>query len=236
MNKNKNYFNRYEKKYLLNKEQSEQVKQEVNRRMILDEYGRHQIHNIYLDTDSFQLIQTSLEKPLYKEKFRIRGYGDGLEMTTFIEMKKKYKGIVYKRRTAFSQEEITQFVKDIELPESIDNQIMNELIWAQSRYHFIPKMYIGYQREAYFQDDSDDIRITFDDHIRWRTDDLELAAHEDDLTITDKHAVLMEVKVADAMPLWLTACLNVGKIYPLSFSKYGACYKQMIESEDHKRC
>ena len=62
----------YELKYLLTKEQKETIINALVPHMVLDEYGRTTIRNIYFDTDSYRLIRHSIEKPAYKEKLRIR--------------------------------------------------------------------------------------------------------------------------------------------------------------------
>ena len=41
----------------------------------------------------------------------------------------------------------------------------------------------------------------------------------------------MEIKIADAMPLWLTQILDLPYIEKTSFSKYGRAY----EKEQHKK-
>ena len=43
--------------------------------MSVDSYGKHTIGNVYYDTDTYELITRPVEKPKYKEKFRIRSYG-----------------------------------------------------------------------------------------------------------------------------------------------------------------
>ena len=68
-------FKRYEKKYLLEQSQYEQLREAINSKMKEDQYGVHTIGNIYYDTQSYELIRCSLDKPVYKEKFRVRSYG-----------------------------------------------------------------------------------------------------------------------------------------------------------------
>ncbi|MDF2843782.1 MAG: molecular chaperone [Herbinix sp.] len=90
-------FKRYELKYLLSDNQYQLLRQRLSDKLKIDHYGVTTICNIYFDTPEKRLIKTSLEKPIYKEKLRLRSYGTpGLEDTVFVELKKKYKGIVYK--------------------------------------------------------------------------------------------------------------------------------------------
>ena len=85
-------FKRYEKKYMLTKEQYESFKEDIDDFMKIDEYGLSTICNIYYDTVDYKLISRSIEKPIYKEKIRLRSYGIPTpDSTVFLELKKKYK-------------------------------------------------------------------------------------------------------------------------------------------------
>lgn len=68
-------FRRYEKKYLLTPAQQEFILHGVRGYMKEDAYGRYTICNIYYDTEDYSLIRSSLDKPVYKEKLRVRSYG-----------------------------------------------------------------------------------------------------------------------------------------------------------------
>ena len=70
-----NCFERYEKKYFLSPEQQRQLLQAIGSHVKMDFYGRYTISNLYYDTPDWRLIRTSLEKPIYKEKLRVRSYG-----------------------------------------------------------------------------------------------------------------------------------------------------------------
>ena len=102
-------FKRYELKYLLNRQEKEQVLLAMQPHMKLDDYGRTIIRNIYFDTNTFRLIRRSLEKPVYKEKLRIRSYKP-VQTTdpVFVEIKKKYKSVVYKRRLQLPEEKVME--------------------------------------------------------------------------------------------------------------------------------
>ena len=94
-------FKRYEYKYLLDVSSKAKLLEVLDGHMKLDEYGRTTIRNVYYDTPDYALIRKSLEKPVYKEKLRVRSYSKVTENdNVYVEIKKKYMGIVYKRRTA----------------------------------------------------------------------------------------------------------------------------------------
>jgi len=229
-------FKRYEKKYMLNRMQYEQLTAIINEHMKIDQYGKHTICNIYFDTDDYRLIRTSIEKPRYKEKLRLRSYGiPTLDTKVFLEIKKKFDGIVYKRRISFPLRDAYTYLADgTYLLE--DTQIKKEIDYFLDFYRPVPKMYIAYDRIAYFCEADANFRITFDSNIRYRKDDLflEHGDHGDVLLGEDMH--LMELKIAGAIPLWLVQAMSDLKIYPASFSKYGTIYKKLFTEGDLKIC
>lgn len=217
-------FKRYEKKYLLNEEQYSALTAVIDNYMKVDQYGRHTICNIYYDTPDFYLIRKSIDKPVYKEKLRLRSYGiPDKDSKVFVELKKKYNGVVYKRRITMSLKDAYRYLS---LGITTDtSQIKKEIDYFMSYYHPIPQMYIAYDRIAYFSESDPDFRITFDSDIRYRNDDLYLENGDYGEYLLEKGCHLMELKIAGAIPLWLTHALTELKIYPASFSKYGNIYK-----------
>ena len=138
-------FKRYEMKYMLTKEQKELVLQAMAEYMKPDEFGRSTICNIYFDTPDYQLIRRSLEKPVYKEKLRVRSYGKAKEDgTVFVELKKKYKGVVYKRRISTSEKEAMAYlIQGEEL--SKQSQITDEISYFKQMYQGLqPAVYLSY--------------------------------------------------------------------------------------------
>lgn len=223
-----NVFKRYEKKYLLSKQQLNQLKLLMSPYMEADDFGTHTISNIYYDTPDYALVRQSIEKPLYKEKLRVRSYG--IPKTgdpVFIEIKKKYKGVVYKRRTQMSLYESNQYLQE-HLPPCKDGQILHEIDWFMNLYHPSPKVFIGYERTAYFAKEDTELRITFDQNIRFRTSELDLSKGSYGIPLISAEETLMEIKIPGVMPIWLSQMLTRLEIFPTSFSKYGNCYKNHL--------
>ena len=220
-----NCFKRYEKKYCLTKAQQRVILEGMRPYMKKDTYGQYTICNIYYDTDDWRLIRTSLEKPVYKEKLRVRSYGtpehDG---SVFVEIKKKYDGVVYKRRVTACADEVAAFLSGI-CPAGRYGQIGQEILWFQRFYRTKPKVFIGYDRLAFAGIDDPELRITFDTNLRWRTTDLDLRRGDYGAPISGYGEVLMEIKIPDTAPLWLSHLLAKAEAYPASYSKYGACYR-----------
>lgn len=222
-------FKRYELKYLLTRAQKEIILQAMSPYMALDEYGHSTIRNIYYDTDNYRLVRHSIEKPAYKEKLRIRSYQKASKNSkVFVELKKKYDSIVYKRRISLREEEAMEWMSGMPL-SSKDNQISHEIDYFMDYYHTLhPVVFLSYEREAYFEKNGGDFRVTFDEHILCRQQDLSLESEIWGTPLLDEDMVLMEIKCSGGIPLWMTHILTQEHIYKTSFSKYGTAYKTMI--------
>ena len=222
-------FERYELKFLLTEEQKKKVLQAMEPYMALDQYGRTVIRNIYLDTDHYRLARHSMEKPAYKEKLRIRSY-DRAEpgSTVFVELKKKYKKVVYKRRISLPEEEAMKWVLG-ERSCHTDTQISEEVDYFLKYYEFLRLVaFLSYEREAFYSKDQSDFRVTFDDTILCRQEDLSLESEVYGTPLLPKGQILMEIKCSGGIPMWMTRVLSEEHIYKTSFSKYGTAYQTMI--------
>ena len=236
-------FNRFEHKFLMDKATYEKVLGIMDEHMELDSHNKdhkpYTIANIYYDTKDDYLIRRSLDKPSYKEKLRLRAYGvpeeDG---KVYLEIKKKYKGIVNKRRTTLHLSEAYEFTQSAVKPEIkpyMNRQVVNEIEYFLHVYSLVPKVYLAYDRVAYFEKGNPDLRISFDHNIRSRRYDLRLEAGDYGEMLLSDDTYLMEIKTARAMPLWLTDMLSKLCIRRVSFSKYGTEYKQMINGKERMR-
>lgn len=222
-------FKRYEIKYLLTQQQKQAILQVMQPYMKLDQYGRTTIRNIYYDTDTYRLIRRSLEKPAYKEKLRIRSYQTAApDDLVFVELKKKYKSVVYKRRLPLSETEARiSFNNGSPLP--VHSQIAEEIEYFRSYYEGLhPTVFLSYEREAFYALDNSDFRVTFDENILYRTNDFSLGSEAYGTPLLNKEETLMEIKTAGGLPLWMSHELNRLKVFHTSFSKYGSAYQDLM--------
>ena len=220
-------FKRVEKKYLLTREQYEYLIKAISPYMAADKYGETCIRNIYFDNSDDELIETSLLKPVYKEKLRLRSYGTpSSDSTVFFEIKKKYRGIVYKRRVSMTLDEAYSYIEGGKLPEHLEGNIPLEIDYMMNRYRLSPKAFISYKRVAYAGIDDPELRITFDRELTSRYDDVRLESEKEGKLILPEDNYLMEIKIPGAMPLWLAHMLSEKNIFPHSFSKFGTAHIQ----------
>ena len=221
-------FQRHEIKYLITREQMGLILQELDLHLRPDAYGPSTVRNLYFDTDSYRLIRRSLEKPVYKEKLRLRCYCQAREDTpVFVELKKKYKGVVYKRRLSLPEGEAMAWLCG--RGPGPDRQIGREIDCFLAFYGSLqPKAVLFYDRQAWYDREDPELRITFDDNIRFRQTELSLQAQVGGIPLLPPDQILMEIKCTGAMPLWLTQVLTRHRLYKTSFSKYGTAYRNYI--------
>ena len=227
-------FKRYELKYLLTRKQAGALRAAMRGHMAIDRFGHSTIRNIYFDTDSFRLARRSIEKPLYKEKLRVRSYVKAdADSPVYVELKKKYDSVVYKRRLALPHRAAMDALER-GAPLPADGQIASEIEAFRAFYGpaLGPAMVLTYEREAYFPVDGEDFRLTLDENILWRTDHIDLGTSCFGTPVLRGDQVLLEIKTPGGIPLWMVRFLSAQGIRRVSFSKYGAAYRQMTRNDD----
>ena len=223
-------FRRYELKYLLDAGQRKAVLAAMAPHMEPDPFSHSSIRNLYLDTPDYRLIRRSLEKPVYKEKLRVRSYGRAGETDpVFVELKKKYRSVVYKRRISMPQDQaLGCLTGEADWP---DSQIGGELAYAADFYQTLrPAVFLSYERDSFRGVEDREFRVTFDTEIRYRQEELTLDSDPWGSPILPRGRVLMELKVAGGLPLWVARILSEEKVYQTAFSKYGAAYQNILRN------
>lgn len=226
-------FKRYEIKYMITKAQMAVIQKAMAEHMIADAHGKNTLCSLYFDTPDHLLVRRSLEHPIYKEKLRLRSYGTATnDQPVFVELKKKYDSVVYKRRVCMNAAQAYDYL--LNGKPVMDSQISREIDYFLQMYEGIhPAVLLSYRRDAYYAKDDHEFRITFDDNILWRDHDLRLDSGIYGTPLLDKDQVLMEVKAAGAFPLWFVRILSENHIYKTNFSKYGAAYTTIYQNQSN---
>jgi len=220
-----NIFKRVEEKYLITNKQKQLLFEKINSYLKKDDFYQSTICNIYFDNINNDLIINSLEKPIFKEKIRLRSYKvPNLDDEVFLEVKEKYKGVVGKRRIKMTLKEFYDYYENNKYDKN--NQIMKEIDYYFNYYDLKPSIYIAYDRKSYKGKDDKNLRITVDSNLRSRHDDLKLELGDAGKKYFEEDYCIMEIKTLGAMPLWLVRSLSELKIYPVSFSKIGKIYEK----------
>ena len=226
-------FKRYEKKYLITKEQySALLGMMISHNMEPGIHSDYLVQNLYFDTDNWDVARAAMERPFYKEKMRLRYYGPpGHETDVFLELKKKYKGVVYKRRISIPYASLSgSSVRDIVSEKA--SQISRELEYYLKTNEVSEKIYIAYQRAAFTGAESGEIRVTFDTDIRCRFNDLDFTRPPEGRPILTRDNIIMEIKAAFGMPFWMARALSEYMVFPMPFSKFGICYTEFVSKRE----
>lgn len=244
-------FQRYEKKFLISDVQAQRLIDRLltERDMELDTYclgGKvYGIYNIYFDDEQNSIINTSLQRPKFKEKLRLRGYSfpETGEETVFLEIKRKIRGIVTKRRAILPYNAAMAFVCDGVRPTTDDystNRMLDEIEYFLGRKKLSPKVFISYERFAMTDKLDPTLRITFDTNILTRRYDVDLAKGGGGEPLLAPDERVMEIKFPHAAPKWLCDMLTEEKIFMTHFSKYGNEYsrlrgRELLHLDDRSR-
>lgn len=226
-------FERREKKYLLTKEKFDQLMAELEKYMIIDDYGLHTIHTIYYDTDDFDVIRHSISKPKFKEKLRLRSYGEANAYSpVYLELKKKAAGVTYKRRVELDYQTAQNYLTYGRRPNQM-NQVFKEIDYYINQQILKPQVLISYDRLALKGKINPDFRITFDQNIRYSLNDFDLTNIEKkhQIALIDCDEMLMEVKILGSFPLEISQLFSKLGIFQNKFTKYGNVYQWILYPE-----
>ena len=224
---------RTEKKYLTDERGLEYFFSRTGTLVEKDAYYHQKIHNVYFDNDANEIVRTSLEKPDFKEKLRLRAYeANGVLCPySFLELKKKYKGVVYKRRLQLTLAQGNGILQNAYGDILTDCQIGREIGAYMLKTNCYPKQYIGYERFSFRGTEDENLRVTVDTALVSRTKGLGLCASVHDEPFGWQARFVIEIKATGGMPLALVRLLTGMKMYPVSFSKYGKVYLKNMENE-----
>ncbi len=225
-------IDRTEQKYFLTDYQYCQLFKQIQDKIEEDIYFKETIYNLYFDNDEYELINRSINKPIYKEKVRLRSYEKpNSDTLVFLEIKKKFQDVSNKRRIELTYAEALNYIEKGLVPHH-DKQITKEIDYCFKSYHLKPKIRILYDRVAYHLVNDDTFRITFDHNIHYNTNYLQLLEDDSDKMLFES-GYIMEIKTLRALPIWLSDMLLQLKIYPISYSKVGKVYEQIRRCDDY---
>ncbi len=215
-------FRRREVKYILTPEKYTELLTSLQNDLEKDRFYKGTNCSVYFDNEKHYLAVHTLEKPLYKEKFRVRSYNvpKSLDDTVYLEIKKKFDGLGNKRRIAIKLKDFYHYLETGQLATN-NPQIQSELDYCFKLYNLKPSLYLAYDRLSYCGKNDPDFRVTFDHNVRSRTTDLRLESGDHGEKYFQNNEIVMEVKAQESFPLWFVRTLSQLKIYPTSFTKFG---------------
>lgn len=251
-------FERKEMKYRITAAQLAELLPVLQEHLVPADFADATVRSLYYDTPGDDLIARSIEGPLYKEKLRLRVYGDGYDpaMPAFVEIKKKFKGIVYKRRVMLSLAAAEAFLDGMPYEEALaaypladkklaaqvrenaakNKQIANEIAFFMQRYAPLqPSILTACSRCSLVDPDGGDLRITIDTQLCAKHRPTNIGDVDGAGALIGEGDAIMEIKSTFALPLWLTSALSSVGAYKQSFSKCGAAYAQAMRTQNEER-
>ena len=218
-------IDRCEQKYFISNEKYNKLINIISNKIEKDKYFKERIYNIYFDNDNMDLINKSMDKPIYKEKIRLRSYEiPNDDSIVFLEIKKKYKSNSNKRRIEINYKDALNYMYNGILP--INSQIMNEIDYCFKKYNLKPKISITYDRPAYYLKVDNNVRLTFDSNVKYDLNNIVLNDIKNN-NILFKSGYIMEIKTFNGLPRWLIDVFDKLNIYPTSYSKIGKIYTNL---------
>ena len=224
-------IDRMEQKYFVSFDKYKKLMDIIEDKLVKDKYFSERIYNIYFDNDEYEFMTKSLDKPLYKEKVRLRSYETAdKNSNVFLEIKKKFQGHGNKRRVVINYNDAIDYINNKIIPDT-NKQIMNELDYTFKKNNLKPKISLTYDRLSYAFKEDDSYRITFDTNIRYSNKKIDLVDLDDDYCLFND-GYIMEVKTLKGYPMWFIKALNELKLFPTSYSKVGEAYKELKERNE----
>ena len=224
-------IDRMEQKYFVSFDKYNKLMKLINNKLVKDKYFSERIYNIYFDNDEYEFMTKSLDKPLYKEKVRLRSYETkDKNSNVFLEIKKKFQGHGNKRRVVINYNEAKDYIDNKIIPNT-NKQIMGELDYTFKKNNLKPKISLTYDRLSYAFKEDESYRVTFDTNIRYSNKKVDLVDLDDEYCLFND-GYIMEVKTLKGYPSWFIKALNELKLYPVSYSKVGEAYKELKERNE----
>lgn len=224
-------FNRFELKYLITMHQAEAFRRELLAYLVPDHHGgsdgMYTLSSLYFDSPDFRCFWEKADGIRWRRKLRIRYYESDAPFTpaslTFVEIKQRVDRVTQKRRVQLPYRAALSLCTDRQLPESVsqDDPVIQEISAFTWQYGLQPASLVSYTRQALVGTDYDiGLRVTFDTGLSYRTNHLDMSDRQDGLALFPPGMVVMEIKVNERVPYWLTELVAAHNLRLLRISKY----------------
>jgi SPX domain protein involved in polyphosphate accumulation len=224
-------FNRFELKYLLTLREAENFKKALGAYLIPDSHGdsrgAYNLASLYYDSPDYRFYWEKVDGIRFRRKLRIRWYDTGLPLEpntpVFVEIKQRLNRVTQKRRVLVSYQDAVDLCTRRKTPDfqPQDGPLMEEILSLCWQYDLRPASVVTYSRQALVGSDYDTgLRVTFDKDLRYSTHHLDLSETGSDLFLFPPEYVVMEIKVNERIPYWLTELVAQHNLNLVRVSKY----------------
>ena len=224
-------FNRFELKYVITLQQAEQFKTALRAYLVPDEHGnnngRYALASLYYDSPDFRCYQEKSDGVKFRRKLRIRRYETNELLTdeapVFVEIKQRVDRVTQKRRAILPYSQALRLCNDRQIPDYApeDKAIIEEIYVFLWQYNLRPVSLVRYTRQAFVGTEYDiGLRVTFDTSLSFQTHPLYLHEQPSGLPMLPASLVVMEIKVNERIPYWLTEMIAAHNLKMIRVSKY----------------
>jgi SPX domain protein involved in polyphosphate accumulation len=224
-------FNRFELKYLLPIEATRPFRQELSAYLQPDDHGNgdghYAVSSLYYDSPGYRFYWEKMEGIKFRRKLRIRHYETQAKLApdteVFVEIKQRLDRVTQKRRALLPYKDALKLCNERTIPahRPQDRLVIEEIHAMVWQYNLRPTSLVSYLRQAYVGTDYDvGLRVTFDTNLRYRSHDLQLHSKQIGRFMAPPRAVVMEVKVNERIPYWLTELVGKHNFRLVRVSKY----------------
>ncbi len=224
-------FNRFELKYVISLKEAERVKTVLRRFLVPDEHGnnngRYSLTSLYYDSPDYRCYQEKMAGIKFRRKLRLRRYETGeilsADTPVFVEIKQRVDRVTQKRRARLPYSDALRLLNDRQLVDHAteDSDIIKEIFIMLWEYNMRPASIVRYDRQAFIGTEYDiGLRVTFDTVLTFQAHPLHLHEQPNGLLMLPAHQVVMEVKVNERIPRWLTEMIAALNLQLTRVSKY----------------
>jgi len=222
-------FNRFELKYLVSLVQAEQLKRSLQAYLVPDDHGQgaYALASLYYDSPDHRFFWEKMDGVRFRRKLRIRHYEQGKPLSedtpVFVEVKQRLDRVTQKRRLRLPYREALRLCNQRERPacDPQDEPVLSEIESMLWQYNLRPVSVVGYQRQALIGTDYDiGLRVTFDTLLACRPGCHSLHEKAASLPMLQPDRAVMEIKVNDRIPFWLTELVAAHNLNLVRISKY----------------
>ena len=229
LKKDNQIFSRFEFKYIINKNLSKVIQQEVKNFTINDDFSKKKdkylVRSLYFDNNIFTNFKEKIDGIKNRHKFRIRTYSMKKNelVPMYLEMKGRDNQRTFKNRTKIEIDDLKSFCGNKDLfhlkKKYLDNKLINQFIFDFYRKKILPKVIIDYNRRALLSKNGLYFRLTFDSDIKaCSSQDLFEKNHNWKECISGND--ILEVKFDLNIPPWFHRIIQNYQLKRISVSKF----------------
>ena len=227
---------RHELKYRIRESKARAIAQYIQSYIAPDSYSRkcpdfqYPVSNLYFDSNQLHLCHETLNKKANRFKLRVRCYDDNPQSPCFVEIKRRANNVILKDRARLPKDILSKVIMDYHVPGSLykkDQEILRQFQLYLCSLQARPVVMVRYKRQAFEDDSSNRVRITFDRYLSYKTPDrLVVTTNGPGWQNVPMDFTILEIKFTKSFPLWLNGLVKIFDLKQTAMSKYASSVQQ----------